>query len=98
MPPPGYRTQSEDTSYETEQILFRRWRMIDPAEKAALIGEASAALRELAMAGLEQRLTGVSREELELRCLALLYGRKTVRRLLGVELPDETPDQGMRLS
>lgn len=89
-PLPGYRTQSEDTSYEAEQILFQRWRTMDPAEKAALVGEASAALRELGLAGLEQRLVGASRRELELRGLALAYGKETVLRLLGIEIPDES--------
>ena len=89
-PPPGYRTQSEDTSYEAEQRLFERWRSMDPAEKAALVGEASVALRELSLAGLEQRLPAASRRELELRLLALLYGKEIVRNLLGIEVPDES--------
>lgn len=89
-PPPGYRTQSEDTSFEAEQILFRRWRSMDPAETAALVGEASLALQELGMAGLEQRLPGASRRELELRALALRYGKQMVRDLLGIEIPDES--------
>jgi len=89
-PPPGYRTQSEDTSYEVEQMLFERWRSMDPAEKAALVGEASVGLRELGLAGLEQRLPDASRRELELRLLALLYGKEIVRTLLGIEVPDES--------
>jgi len=62
---------------------------MDPAEKAALIGEASVALQELCLAGLEQRLPDASPRELELRALALLYGKETVRDLLGVDVPDE---------
>lgn len=89
-PPPGYRTQSEDTSYEVEQMLFERWRSMDPAEKAALVGAASVALQDLTMAGLEQRLPEASRRELELRALALLYGKEIVRDLLGVDVPDES--------
>ena len=87
--PPGYRLQSEDTSYETEQLLFQRWRAMDPVEKAVLVGEASVALRELSLAGLEQRHPEASRRELELRALALLYGEELVRSLFGVEQPDE---------
>jgi len=89
-PPPGYRTQSEDTSYEVEQMLFERWRSMDPAEKAALVGAASVALQDLTMAGLEQRLPAASRRELELRALALMYGKEIVRDLLGIEVPDES--------
>ena len=88
-PPPGYRTQSEDTSYETELALFERWRGMDPGEKAELIGSASSALHELCMAGLSQRLPQASARELELRALALKYGNEVVRRLLGSDVPDE---------
>ena len=90
QPPPGYRTQSEDTSYECELLLFGRWRSMDPGEKAELIGAASVALQELSMAGLEQRLPGASRRELELRALALRYGKQTVHDLFGIEVPDES--------
>jgi hypothetical protein len=89
-PPPGYRTQSEDTSYEVEQMLFERWRSMDPAEKAVLVGAASVALQDLTMAGLEQRLPEASRRELELRALALMYGKEVVHDLLGVDVPDES--------
>jgi hypothetical protein len=89
-PPPGYRTQSEDTSYETEQMLFERWRSMDPSEKAALVGAASIALQDLTMSGLEQRLPQASRRELELRAMALRYGKELVRQLLGVDVPDES--------
>lgn len=89
--PPGYRTQSEDTSYEAEQLLFERWRTMDPGEKAELVGAASAGLRELALIGLEQRWPDASPAELELRGLVLLYGPETVRRVLGVALPDDPP-------
>ena len=89
-PPPGYRTQSEDTSYETELLLFERWRSMDPTEKAELMGAASVALQDLTMAGLEQRLPGASRRELELRAMALMYGKDVVRQVLGVDVPDES--------
>jgi hypothetical protein len=83
--PPGYRTQSEDTSYEVEQLLFERWRTMDPGEKAQLVGEASVALRELAVAGLIQRLADVDRAELERRTLELLYGADVARLVFGPE-------------
>jgi hypothetical protein len=89
-PPPGYRTQSEDTSYAAERLLFERWRSMDPDEKARLVSSASAALHELCVAGLVQRLPGASAREIELRALALKYGKALVRDLLGVEVPDES--------
>jgi len=89
-PPPGYRTQSEDTSYEVELVLFERWRSMDPGEKAGLIGDASEALLELGLAGLEQRLPDASRHELELRAAAQRYGKELVHDRLGVEVPGES--------
>jgi len=71
-------------------MLFERWRTMSSAEKAELVGHASVALQELSLAGLEQRLPGASQRELELRALALRYGKETVRALLGVEVPDES--------
>ena len=87
--PRGYRTQSEDTSFEAEQLLFERWRSMDLTEKAALMGEASQALHDLCVAGLRHRLPDASQRELELRAMASKYGKDIVRSLLGVEVPDE---------
>ena len=36
----GYRTQSEDTSREIEQMLIARWRAMTPEEKLAEIDDA----------------------------------------------------------
>ncbi len=88
-PPPGYRTQSEDTSYEVEQMLFARWRSMDLDAKAALVAQASRDLHRLCVAGLAHRLPEASPRELELRARALEYGKDLVRRVLGVDVPDE---------
>ncbi len=87
--PPGYRTQSEDTSYEVERLLFEHWRSLDPSEKAALVSRASLALHQLCLAGLAHRLPTAGQRELELRAMALKYGKETVRRLLGIAVPEE---------
>ena len=89
-PPPGYRTQSEDTSYEVEQMLFERWRSMDPDEKAALVAQASRDLHSLCVAGLAHRIPAAGTRELELRARALEYGEELLRRMLGVEIPDES--------
>lgn len=88
-PPSGYRTQSEDTSYEAELVLLERWRALRPDEKAALANQASSDLRRLTLAGLRHRLPGASESELQARVLALCYGKDLVRRLLGIDVPDE---------
>jgi hypothetical protein len=89
-PPPGYVTQSEDTSYEVELRLFERWRSMPLDEKAALIARTSRDLHTLCLAGLRQRLPMASERELELRAMALKYGKELVRRTLGVDVPDES--------
>ena len=37
--PPGYVTQSPDTSYEAEQRQLERWRAMTPVQKLALVDE-----------------------------------------------------------
>jgi len=88
-PPPGYRLQSEDTSYETELLLFERWRAMTPREKAMLADRASRDLRELTLAGLRQRLPEAGEHELRIRFAALAYGKDLVQRVMGIEVPDE---------
>jgi hypothetical protein len=88
--PAGYRTQSEDTSYEAEQALFEHWRSLEPHEKARIVARACQDLHRLCLAGLAHRLPEAGPRELELRALALKYGPELVRRLLGVEIPPES--------
>lgn len=89
-PPSGYRTQSEDTSYEAELVLLARWRALSPDEKAALTNRASSDLRCLTLAGLRHRLPDAGESELQARALAQCYGKDLVRRLLGIDVPDES--------
>ena len=77
-PPPGYRTQSEDTSYPAERILFERWRTMRIEDKAALVSELCRSLYRLSLAGLAARHPNESREELERRAAALWVGRDLV--------------------
>jgi hypothetical protein len=58
--PPGYRTQSEDTSYAAERVLVERWRSMGLDEKAALTALASRDLHTLCVAGLKHRLPAAS--------------------------------------
>jgi hypothetical protein len=89
-PPPGYRTQSEDTSYAAELVLFERWRGMSLDEKAALVAESSRDLHTLCLAGLRHRLPQASARELEIRAMALKYGKEIVQRVLGIDVPDES--------
>lgn len=89
QPPPGYRLQSEDTTYEVELQLFERWRAMSPHEKAALVDQASRDLDTLCRAGLRHRLPEASEREISIRAMALKYGKDLVRQTLGIEVPDE---------
>jgi hypothetical protein len=63
---------------------------MSPAEKAALTNQASSDLRRLTLAGLRHRLPDASEAELRVRALALCYGTDLVRRLTGIDVPDES--------
>jgi hypothetical protein len=82
-PPPGYRMQSEDTSYAIEQMLFARWREMEPHEKAALIGALHEAIRDLVRCGVEERHPEAGEEEVEMRVLVKLVGADLVERARG---------------
>jgi hypothetical protein len=88
-PPPGYRTQSEDTSYAAERLLFERWAAMSLHEKAMLVDQASRDLHELCVAGLRHRMPEASDYELEIRAMALKYGAELVRRPVGIDVPPE---------
>lgn len=87
--PAGYRPQSEDATYEIERFQFERWSTLSPSEKAAIGSSASLALHQLCLAGLAHQYPSASGRELELRAMARKYGRDVVRRLVGVDVPEE---------
>ena len=89
QPPPGYRLQSEDTTYEVELLLFERWRAMSSHEKAALVDQASRDLDTLCRAGLRHRMPEASEHEISIRAMALKYGKELVHRAMGLEVPDE---------
>jgi hypothetical protein len=60
-----------------------------PDQKAALAAQASRDLHELCVAGLRHRIPEASERELEIRAMALKYGKELVQRVLGIEVPDE---------
>ena len=89
QPPPGYRLQSEDTSYEAELLLLERWRAMTLDQKAALTAQASRDLRSLTLAGLRQRLPEANEHELGIRFAVLAYGKELVERVMGITVPGE---------
>ncbi len=90
-PPPGYRTQSEDTSYEAEQVLVEAWRRMPAIEKVRRIREDSMACEDLAYVGLRRRYPHADARELQWRLGALRLGRETMIAVYGWD-----PDTGAR--
>jgi hypothetical protein len=82
-PPPGYRTQSEDTGYEIERVLIATYRRMPPWEKARRVGEMLVALDQLALAGIAVRHPGAGERERRLRLAALRLDRDTMVRVFG---------------
>jgi hypothetical protein len=74
-PPPGYRTQSPDTSYAAEQVLIEAWRRMSLAEKARRVSDDCRAVERLALAGIRLRYPSADAREIQLRLAALRLGR-----------------------
>jgi hypothetical protein len=85
-PPPGYRTQSPDVDYWTEQAQFERWRRMEPHEKCALISEMCRAEAEAQIAELRRQHPKADEEELDLRLAALRYGSEFVKKFTGIDV------------
>ena len=64
-----------DTTPAAEAVLVRRWRTMTMAEKAALVGDLSEAVNELALAGIRHRYPGAFPRECFLRLAVLRLGR-----------------------
>lgn len=84
--PPGYRTQSEDTSYWADQVMFAHLRTLDPQATAAMISSACAMMDELLFIGLRREHPKADEEELRLRAAVLEYGEELMYKLTGLTL------------
>lgn len=81
--PPGYETQSPDTSYGAERILIEAYRRMPTCEKAQRLTEITRAVEQLALAGIRERHPDAAGEELRLRLAALRFDRETMVRVFG---------------
>lgn len=92
-PPPGYRTQSPDTTWEAEQVLFALLRELPSWRKIEMMCSLNRAARELTMAGLRRRFPQADERELVLRRAAMYLDRETMIRATGW---DPGPEAGGR--
>ncbi|MCZ6635225.1 MAG: winged helix-turn-helix domain-containing protein [bacterium] len=81
--PPGYRTQSSDTSYRVERMQIEAYRRMTPAEKMRRISDLCQASARIALAGIRQRYPQATERELQLRLAALRLGRETMVKVFG---------------
>ena len=66
---------ARDTTLEAERMQVDAWRTMSPADKAALVGHATRATLDLAMAGIRHRHPAASPRECFLRLATLTLGR-----------------------
>jgi hypothetical protein len=79
---PG-RTQSRDTSAETERRQIEAWREMNAAQKLAIVSQLTLAAEEMARAGIRERHPNATGREIELRLGALRLDRDTMIRVFG---------------
>jgi hypothetical protein len=92
-PPPGYKTQSPDTEYWAERLIFDRYRTMTVLEKAKLLSDLTASVHQISMAGLRERRPGLSEEELEFEAAALRLGRDFLLQFTGRNPASDRPDE-----
>lgn len=77
-PPPGYKTQSPDTTPQVERFLFDRLRAMPISQKARQLREINATVELLAIAGIRRRHPGATDQEIRIRLAALRLDRETM--------------------
>ena len=78
-----YRTQSSDTSRETEEWLFAAYRRLSAAEKLERVGALGRMLKSVVWADLRARHPSADERELTLRYAARLFDAETMRSVFG---------------
>ena len=85
QPPPGYVTQSRDTAYWAERLMFERLAAMTPQEKIAAIGEFHCAAYRIQLGALARLYPHATARELELLAAERRVGRDLVERVLAAE-------------
>lgn len=63
-----------DTPRDVERLQIERWRLMSPAEKAAIVTGLTQAAHELALAGIRHRFPNATAREHSLRLAVLVLG------------------------
>jgi hypothetical protein len=75
------RPLSLDTPLEVERLQIEGWRRMSPADKAAMVTALTAAVIEMAKAGIRQRHPDESSEVHRMRLAEILHGPELARRM-----------------
>jgi hypothetical protein len=79
----SWPTLSEDTDPEAERVQMEIYRRMSPAQKLALVFEANAQSRALALAGLRLHHPEAFPEEIERRYKGLMLGEELATEVYG---------------
>lgn len=93
--PPGYRTQSVDTSYEAEQIVFAAYRRMTPAERVRRACDLAEAGRRIALIALRNRHPEASERELLLRLASWTIDPADLKAATGWPAPEADDALGL---
>ena len=83
--PPGYVTQSPDTAYWAERLMFERLAAMSSQEKIAAIREFHCAAYRIQLSALARQYPRATPRELEIRAAERRVGRDVVERVLAAE-------------
>ena len=79
--PPGYKTQSPDTSPAIERILFAAYARMPISEKARMFADLCDACEQLGRAGIRQRHPNATERDIRLRLASQRLDRETMIKL-----------------
>jgi len=85
--PPGYVTQSPDTAYWAERLMFERLAAMSATETIAGIRGFHRAAFRIQISGLARQYPDATPAELELRAAELRLGHDIVGRILALQVP-----------
>jgi hypothetical protein len=92
--PPGYVTQSPDTAYWAERLMFERLAAMSAAETIAGIRGFHRSAYRIQLSGLARQYPDATPAELELRAAEIRLGREVVQRIIAAEA-QTGPDGGV---
>lgn len=82
---PSWREMNQDTSPETEVVLFKLWREAPAWRKWEMMESLNRDARQLALMGLRRRFPNASPDELHRRLATIVLGEELATRVYGTD-------------